>query len=108
MSRNVANYDCPSRSKPAILPSMPGLFPLTLSQFIFQLPASQHERAVSDILLHIGLVGKLVASDLRRAGLLDILGATGHTNVQGEAVKKLDEIANDTFLTVFAEANGVS
>jgi fructose-1,6-bisphosphatase I len=87
---------------------MPGLFPLTLSQFICHLPPSQHGRAVSDILLQIGLVGKLVARDLRGAGLLDILGATGQTNVQGESVKKLDEIANDTFLTVFGDADEVS
>jgi len=87
---------------------MPGLFPLTLSQFTGHLPASHHGRALSDILLQIGLLGKLVSSDLRRAGLLDILGVTGQTNVQGESVKKLDEIANDTFLTVFGEADGVS
>jgi fructose-1,6-bisphosphatase I len=43
----------------------------------------------------------MIAQDLRRAGLINILGVTGETNVQGEAVKKLDEIANDTFLKVF-------
>jgi fructose-1,6-bisphosphatase I len=50
---------------------------------------------------HIGLVGKLLAQTLRRAGLLNVLGTTGAVNIQGEAVKKLDEIANETFLSVF-------
>ena len=43
----------------------------------------------------------MIAHDLRRAGLNNILGTTGETNVQGEMVKKLDQIANDTFLRVF-------
>ncbi len=50
---------------------------------------------------HIGLIGKLIDRDLRRAGLNDILGTTGETNVQGEAVKKLDNIGNDTIVKVF-------
>jgi fructose-1,6-bisphosphatase I len=49
----------------------------------------------------IGLVGKMIANDLRRAGLINILGATGNTNIQGEAVNKLDEISNEAFLKVF-------
>lgn len=53
------------------------------------------------LVVQVGLVGKLIAQDLRRAGLSDILGTTGGTNVQGETVKKLDEIANETFLKVF-------
>ncbi|MDR4473489.1 MAG: hypothetical protein MRJ92_12875 [Nitrospira sp.] len=32
---------------------------------------------------------------------MDVLGTTGETNVQGEVVKRLDMIANDTFLRVF-------
>lgn len=55
----------------------------------------------SALMAHIGVVGKMVAQDLRRAGLNNVLGTTGAINVQGEAVKKLDELANDTFLKVF-------
>ena len=33
---------------------------------------------------------------MRRAGLVDVLGAFGRTNVQGEEQQKLDVIANDT------------
>jgi fructose-1,6-bisphosphatase I len=56
------------------------------------------------LLSHVGLVGKLIAQDLRRAGLINILGTTGEINVQGETVKKLDEIANETFLKVFDQS----
>ena len=85
-----------------------GQFPLTLSRFIIR-SQSQHPGATgefSSLLSQIGLVGKVIAHDLRRAGLINILGTTGKTNVQGETVKKLDEIANDTFLRAFQQ-NGL-
>ena len=75
---------------------------ITLTRFIIETQAG-HPAApgeFSALLSQIGLAGKLIAHDLRRAGLINILGATGGTNVQGEAVKKLDEIANETFIKV--------
>jgi fructose-1,6-bisphosphatase I len=80
-----------------------GRFPLTLSRFINQKQAARLGATgeFASLLAQIGLVGKLIAQDLRRAGLIDILGTTGEINVQGETVKKLDEIANETFLKVF-------
>ena len=83
-----------------------GQFPLTLSRFTIQQQAA-HPGATgefSSLLAQIGLVGKLIAQDLRRAGLINILGTTGEINVQGETVKKLDEIANETFLTAFRQS----
>ena len=75
----------------------------TLTRFIIETqagyPAATGE--FSALLAQIGLAGKMVANDLRRAGLINILGLTGETNVQGEAVKKLDAIANETFIKVF-------
>lgn len=85
-----------------------GQFPLTLSRFIIR-SQSEHPGATgefSSLLSQVGLVGKIIAHDLRRAGLINILGTTGNTNVQGEIVKKLDEIANETFLRVF-QGNGL-
>ena len=82
-----------------------GQFPLTLGRFIIR-SQTQHPGATgefSGLLSQIGLVGKVIAHDLRRAGLINILGTTGATNVQGETVKKLDEIANDTFLRAFQQ-----
>lgn len=77
--------------------------PVTLSRFIIEQQTAYPEATgeFSVLLTQIGLVGKLIAHDLRRAGLIDVLGTTGETNVQGEVVKRLDMIANDTFLRVF-------
>ena len=51
--------------------------------------------AFSNILYDIALAAKLISREVRRAGLVDILGQAGKTNVHGEAVKKLDEYAHD-------------
>jgi fructose-1,6-bisphosphatase I len=51
--------------------------------------------AFSNILYDLALAAKMIAHEVRRAGLVDILGYTGDVNVQGEEVKKLDEYAND-------------
>lgn len=51
--------------------------------------------AFSSILSDIAFAAKMIAKEVRRAGLNDILGLTGDVNVQGEEVKKLDEYAND-------------
>ncbi|TAL08590.1 MAG: class 1 fructose-bisphosphatase [Nitrospirae bacterium] len=75
----------------------------TLTRFIIETQAG-HPAATGEfsaLLAQIGLAGKMVANDLRRAGLINILGLTGETNVQGEAVKKLDTIANENFVKVF-------
>jgi fructose-1,6-bisphosphatase I len=80
-----------------------GQFSLTLERFITRKQAAYPGATgeLSGLLAQIGLAGKLIAQDLRRAGLTNILGTTGEINVQGETVKKLDEIANETFLKVF-------
>lgn len=80
-------------------------FPLTLSRFIIRQQAASPGATgeFSSLLTQIGLVGKLIAQDLRRAALINVLGSTGGTNVQGEVVKKLDEIANDTFIKAFRQ-----
>ncbi|GAB6077291.1 hypothetical protein JCM12825_21690 [Desulfurobacterium crinifex] len=41
---------------------------------------------------------KEIAGKVRKAGLLSILGSTGKTNIQGEEVQKLDELANEILL----------
>ena len=86
-----------------------GQFPLTLSSFIAQKQTADPGVAgeFSGLLTQIGLVGKIIAQDLRRASLMNIQGTTGEINVQGEAVKKLDEIANETFLKVFQHSGHV-
>ncbi len=78
---------------------------LTLELFISLHPPAFPGGAsvLTGLLSQIGLVGKYLAHDLRRAALLDMLGTTGATNVQGETVKKLDEIANETFVRLLQQ-----
>ncbi len=42
----------------------------------------------------IALAARVIGSKVQKAGLADVLGATGATNVQGETVQKLDVLAN--------------
>ncbi len=57
---------------------------------------------LSRILSDIAIASKMVANDVRRAGLLEhILGAQGNTNIQGEEQQKLDVVADETFIKIF-------
>lgn len=40
------------------------------------------------------LAAKIISREVNKAGLVDVLGLTGEVNVQGEAVRKLDDYAN--------------
>ena len=60
---------------------------------------------LSALMNRIALAGKLIARRLSQSGLVDnALGFTGETNVQGEAVKKMDIYANDVFISVFEQS----
>ncbi len=48
------------------------------------------------LLSGILLATRIISANVRRAGFMDILGATGGENVQGELVQKLDILANET------------
>jgi fructose-1,6-bisphosphatase I len=49
----------------------------------------------SDILTDMALAAKVISREVNMAGLVDILGQAGRTNVQGEEVQKLDVFAQD-------------
>ena len=72
---------------------------ISLSQFI----ADQQNKFpdangdLSKIFRDLKFAAKIVNRDVRKAGLVDVLGAFGTVNVQGEEVKKLDIIANEEF-----------
>ncbi len=42
------------------------------------------------------VAGKIISAEVNMAGLADILGQSGRTNIQGESVQKLDVFANQT------------
>ena len=54
----------------------------------------------TSLLNHISLAIRIINSRVRAAGLSELLGYTGETNVQGEEVQKLDAFSNDVMLTV--------
>ena len=70
---------------------------LTLDEFTIQqlrqFPQATGE--LSGLLRDIGLAAKRINVEVNKAGLVDILGDVGETNVQGEDVKKLDVFANN-------------
>lgn len=73
---------------------------ITLETFILEglagFPAATG--AFTSLLNQIGLSAKLITARVRRAGLSNVLGGTGEINVQGEAVQKLDDEANETLI----------
>jgi len=52
---------------------------------------------LSQLLRDIALAGKILNKEINRAGLNNIIGEAGETNVQGEDQQKLDVVANIRF-----------
>ena len=74
---------------------------ITLQQHILERQQA-HPTATGEfswLLSGITLATKIIQANVQRAGLLDVLGTTGTTNVQGETVQKLDVLANETILS---------
>ncbi|MBI2271788.1 MAG: class 1 fructose-bisphosphatase [Bacteroidetes bacterium] len=72
----------------------------TLGQFIIEkqsdFPYAKGE--LSRLLRDIGIASKIINREVNKAGLADILGEAGETNIQGEQVKKLDVFANEQLI----------
>ena len=62
---------------------------------------------LSQLLRDIALASKIVNREINRAGLMDIAGAFGSQNVQGEDQQKLDVIANIRFIRAFRNGGEV-
>ena len=72
----------------------------TLGQFIIERQADfpYAKGELSRLLRDVGIASKIVNREVNKAGLVDILGEHGTTNIQGETVKKLDVYANEQFI----------
>merc|ERR1711970_782517 len=76
---------------------------MTLTRFIL---AEQKKHAkggtgdLTQLLSSLQSAIKAVSAAVRRAGISNLFGAAGDTNVQGEEVKKLDVLANDLFINM--------
>lgn len=75
----------------------------TLGEFIVErqqdFPFASGE--LTGILNDISIASKIVNRDVNRAGLVDILGAQGEENIQGEQQQKLDVMADNAFIQAF-------
>ena len=71
-----------------------------------QLPEAQG--TFSWLLSGITLATKMIQARVRRAGLEDVIGSMGATNVQGEEQQKLDVYANQALLDSLAVRDGVA
>lgn len=80
----------------------------TLGEFIIdrqsEYPAATGE--LTSLFASLRLASKVVHREINKAGLVDITGAAGEENIQGEQQQKLDVYANEKFKTALA-ARGV-
>ena len=79
----------------------------TLGEFIIENQASFKYTSgeLSRLINSIRLAAKVVNHEVNKAGLVDILGAAGDTNVQGEDQQKLDVYANTKFIQTMTKRN---
>ncbi|XP_028801438.1 fructose-1,6-bisphosphatase, cytosolic-like [Neltuma alba] len=73
---------------------------MTITRFVLN-EQSKHKQSRGDftiLLNHIVLGCKFVCSSVSKAGLAEVLGLAGQTNVQGEDQKKLDVLSNEVFV----------
>ncbi len=74
---------------------------VTIERFLAD--RAQHiDPALSRLLDDIAMAGKVIASQTRRAGLTQLLGAVGTVNGQGEDQKLLDVFADDVMTSLLA------
>lgn len=71
---------------------------ITIERHILEQEKSHPEATgtLSNLLYDLALAAKVIDREIRRAGLADILGVAGSTNIQGEQQMKLDIFANET------------
>ncbi len=72
----------------------------TLGEFIIENQAEfkYSSGELSRLINAIRLAAKVVNHEVNKAGLVDITGAAGETNIQGEQQQKLDVYANEKFI----------
>ncbi|GMN10398.1 class 1 fructose-bisphosphatase [Croceitalea sp. MTPC9] len=72
----------------------------TLGEFIIENQSSfQYSSGeLSKLINAIRLAAKVVNHEVNKAGLIDIIGQAGDTNIQGEEQQKLDVFANEKFI----------
>lgn len=82
---------------------------ITIERFILDQEDKYPEATgeLSNLLYDIALATKIIAANIRRAGLVNILGSAGATNVQGEEQQKLDVFANESLTNALSRTGRV-
>jgi len=78
--------------------------PTGLTEFVLQ-EERKHKDArgqFTHLLTHIAFAGKIIASHIKKAGLVDILGKTGDLNPTEDEVIKLDRFSNDLLVDILS------
>lgn len=79
----------------------------TLGEFIIENQSSFKYTSgeLSSLINSIRLAAKVVNHEVNKAGLVDIIGAAGDINIQGENQQKLDVYAHDKFIQTLTNRN---
>jgi fructose-1,6-bisphosphatase I len=79
----------------------------TLGEFIIDNQSSFKYTSgeLSRLINSIRLAAKVVNHEVNKAGLVDIIGAAGEVNIQGEDQQKLDVYANEKFIQTLINRN---
>ena len=79
----------------------------TLGEFIIENQAAFKYTSgeLSRLINSIRLAAKVVNHEVNKAGLVDIIGNAGETNIQGEDQQKLDVYANNKFIQTLINRN---
>ena len=72
----------------------------TIERFILEHQPESAKGEFTNLLYDIALAAKIIAHKTNRAGLVDILGRAGATNIQGEEQQKLDVYADEMIFRV--------
>ncbi len=79
---------------------------VTLEEYIIRsqnkFPGATGE--LSQLLRDIGLAAKIISREVNKAGITNILGFEGSTNVHGESVKKLDLFADNQLISALSRS----
>ena len=67
----------------------------TIERFILDNQPEYARGELTNLMYDIALAAKIIAHKTNRAGLIDILGEAGATNIQGESQQKLDIFAHE-------------
>lgn len=78
---------------------------ITVDHFLLaqQRKLKQATGEFSELLSDITFAAKVVAAQVRKAGLVDILGVAGGKNISGDVVQKLDMYAHEVFAKILGQ-----